>query len=239
MRFGKIDVRYLGAVLALAFSLLIIVSVVLRQGADWWSAWGQWVGGAGSIGAAGVAVWIAVEGWRRSDLDAKKMRERELASKVALWIEQTEAQRNQQTVQSPEQLVRTSARFVLKYINGGGMPIYKAEATVTFPNGPAPYIDTQLMLRPTTTPEDFERTPETFHQILEAALLKERTLLKAQLVEASLDDLPPGMAPILLDDRFVIEAMLMIISQASITFAFSDANNVRWVRHPNGELARA
>ncbi|WP_410644518.1 hypothetical protein [Amycolatopsis sp. lyj-346] len=63
MRFGKIDVRYLGAVLALAFILLIVMSVVLDQGADWWSAWGQWVGGIGSIVAAAVAVWIAQRGW--------------------------------------------------------------------------------------------------------------------------------------------------------------------------------
>lgn len=229
MKFGKLDARILGAILALAFILLIIMSVVLKQGADWWSAWGQWVGGIGSIGAAAVAVWIAVEGWRRSDRESKEKEERELALKVALWVEQV-----------PNFPGRTDPmpkpEFVLKYVNGGGMPIYQAEATVTFPHGPAPYIDAQLMLRPTTTPENFARDPRTFNEILLAALFKERDLLRAQLTRDGLDDMPAGITPILLDERYVDAAMLMLINAASITFTFTDANRVRWVREPDGRL---
>ncbi|MFI9454476.1 hypothetical protein [Amycolatopsis sp. NPDC052450] len=228
MKFGKLDARILGAILALAFILLIIMSVVLKQGADWWSAWGQWVGGIGSIGAAAVAVWIAVEGWRRSDREAKEKEERELATKVALWIEQTP--------HDPRPASRPG--FVLKYINGGGMPIYKAEATVTFPNGPAPYIDTQLMLRPTTTPEDFARDSRAFNEILLAALFKERDLLRAELTHQGLDDLPKSFTPLLLDERYVDAALLMIINTVSITFTFTDANGVRWVRDLDGRLHR-
>lgn len=46
--------------------------------ADWWSAWGQWIGGAGSIFAALAALWIAREGWRRSeDRETRYERQRE------------------------------------------------------------------------------------------------------------------------------------------------------------------
>jgi hypothetical protein len=79
MRFGKFDLRYLSGVLALAFALLIIMSVRLQQGVEWWAAWGQWVGGIGSIAAAAAALWIAVEGWRRTEqerLDDQKIQAR-------------------------------------------------------------------------------------------------------------------------------------------------------------------
>jgi hypothetical protein len=225
MRFGKFDVRYIGAVLAGAMAVLIIVSQAQHRGDSWWGAWGGWIGGIGSAAAAVAAVWVAVAGWRRSDREAADRQERELASKVAIWIEQASGERQ--------------LRFVVKYINGGGMPIYNAEATVTFRNGPMPYIDGQLMLRPTLGPEDFARNTENFHKRLLAALLKEQNLLRAEQAQSGLDDVPPSETPILLDNRYLAEALLMVISRASIRFAFTDANRVRWVREANGRLHRA
>lgn len=108
MRFGKIDVRYLGGVLALAFTLLIIMSAVLGQGADWWSAWGQWIGGIGSIIAAGVAVWIAQHGWAQAQEEA---RERE-ASKFAVWV-----------------ISDGSPTPVVKFVNTTALPVYDVVAS--------------------------------------------------------------------------------------------------------------
>ncbi|GAA1020510.1 hypothetical protein GCM10009565_09400 [Amycolatopsis albidoflavus] len=224
---------------AVGFLVLLDIGITTRRDSNWWAAWGGWIGGIGSAAAAAAAVWVAVEGWRRSDRDAKAKQERELASKVAIWVEQTEVEQLPRAASLAGQRPRTFVRFMLRYVNGGGMPIYNAEATVTYPNGPVQYNETQLMLRPTVIPEDFDRNPETFHGILEAALAKEQRLLRAELMDSGLDDPPHGITPILLDERCSVEAMLMIISMASIRFAFTDANRVRWVREPDGRLHRA
>ncbi|WP_410620908.1 hypothetical protein [Amycolatopsis sp. cmx-8-4] len=82
MRFGKVDVRYLGGVTLLASILLVTFSAVTRRGTDWWAAWGQWIGGIGSIAAAVAALWIAHRGWVLATTEA---RERD-AAKFAMWV---------------------------------------------------------------------------------------------------------------------------------------------------------
>ena len=75
--------------------LMSIVTTVVLAGAvgygwatgktaDWWSAWGQWIGGAGSILAALAALWIAREGWRRAeDRETRYERQREAEAEAA------------------------------------------------------------------------------------------------------------------------------------------------------------
>jgi hypothetical protein len=50
----------------------------------WWAASGQWIGGLGSLTAAGVAVWIAYRGWQRSDRRPED--DRSLAAVFGVWV---------------------------------------------------------------------------------------------------------------------------------------------------------
>lgn len=98
--------RWVGAALTatiIGMIALTLFSIAFRKGTDWWAAWGQWVGGVGSIVAAGAAVWIALRGW---DLAAKESRERE-ASLVAAWISSGD-----------------DGTPILSYINAGALPAY-------------------------------------------------------------------------------------------------------------------
>jgi hypothetical protein len=76
------------------------------------------VGGAGSIAAAGVAVGIAVGGWRRSetranarDQQVEQLRRRELASAFGVWVEPDE----------------TGLTAEIKSVNGGPLPMCNVE----------------------------------------------------------------------------------------------------------------
>src|SRR3954451_1252486 len=67
---------------AMGFLVLLDVGIAGRRGVDWWASAGQWVGGIGSIAAAGAALWIAHRGW---GLAATEARENE-ARKFAVWV---------------------------------------------------------------------------------------------------------------------------------------------------------
>jgi hypothetical protein len=73
----------------------------------WWGAWGQWIGGLGSLAAAGVAVWIAYQGWQRSDPRRQRTGERAEASHFGVWV-RWDDQRNMEVV----------------YHNSGALPVY-------------------------------------------------------------------------------------------------------------------
>jgi hypothetical protein len=75
-------------VLLMAGSTLVISSSSrLLIGSVDWAGLGQWVGGVGSIAAAGVAVWIATEGWRRVQVERDDDRRKEQAGKFAVWVD--------------------------------------------------------------------------------------------------------------------------------------------------------
>ncbi|MEU9687398.1 hypothetical protein [Amycolatopsis japonica] len=103
--------RWVGAALTatiIGMIALTVFSIAFRKGTDWWAAWGQWVGGVGSIVAAGAAVWIALRGW---DLAAQEARERE-ASLIATWVEPGD-----------------DGTPVVAYINAGALPVHDVVVT--------------------------------------------------------------------------------------------------------------
>ncbi|MGH8420791.1 MAG: hypothetical protein ACRER3_00355 [Pseudomonas fluorescens] len=68
----KVTIGAACALPSLSIGLLIGFGVRADKSTDWWGAWGQWVGGLGSIAAAGVALWIALASWRRADEEKRE-----------------------------------------------------------------------------------------------------------------------------------------------------------------------
>lgn len=82
------------AIAAASITTITIWGIIQNKQADWWAAWGQWVGGLGSIAAAVVAVLIAVVSWEKSDNAAKEQRiyssalqEQEQVAKFGIWVQ--------------------------------------------------------------------------------------------------------------------------------------------------------
>lgn len=98
---------------------LVLLDVGIANGKDsaWWASWGQWAGAFGSVAAAGTAVWIAVEGWRRSDAQQRGQVERELASKFGVWIEREDRL-------NPNVMV----------VNSGPLPMYEVQLMFDVPD---------------------------------------------------------------------------------------------------------
>jgi len=88
---------------AMGFLVLLDVGIAGRRGVDWWASAGQWIGGIGSIAAAGVALWIAHRGWV---LAATEARENE-ARKFAVWVS-----------------TDGSETPVVTYVNTTALPVY-------------------------------------------------------------------------------------------------------------------
>jgi hypothetical protein len=97
-----------GLLTTLGLAVVIVWGVDQNKQADWWAAWGQWVGGAGSIVAAVIALGIAQRGW---NLAARESRERE-AALFAVWV-------------GPS----IEGRPVLCYINATALPVYDVVIT--------------------------------------------------------------------------------------------------------------
>lgn len=129
--------------------VLTLFSIAFKKDASWWAAWGQWVGGVGSIIAAGVALWIAQRGW---DIAARESRERE-ASLIAVWA-------------SPGE----DGTPVISYINAGAMPVH--EVVVTARLGKDLYQFDVVNMVPTGKPgsADQEVTEALRHAVVEAAI---------------------------------------------------------------------
>ncbi|RSM60572.1 hypothetical protein DMH03_17645 [Amycolatopsis sp. WAC 01376] len=96
---------------------LTAFSIAFKKGTDWWAAWGQWVGGIGSIAAAAVAVWIAVVGWQKSDAQYREKAEQDLASKFGAWIDRED-------LLAPKVMVA----------NTGPLPMYEVQLGFDFPH---------------------------------------------------------------------------------------------------------
>lgn len=66
-----------GSCLAVAlFAIVIVYGWSSGKTGEWWAAWGQWIGGVGSIAAAVAALWIARTGWQQADALAREGWER-------------------------------------------------------------------------------------------------------------------------------------------------------------------
>jgi hypothetical protein len=71
----------------MSLMVLIVVGIGYEKPTDWWASASQWVGGVGSIAAAGVALWGAIEGWVQAQREREEVRQREQVSKCAVWID--------------------------------------------------------------------------------------------------------------------------------------------------------
>lgn len=221
MRFGKVDVRYLSGVVLLASILLITFSATTGRGTDWWAAWGQWVGGIGSIAAAGAAVWIAAEGWRRSDAQSREKAERELASQFGAWIDRED-------LLAPKVMVA----------NTGPLPMYEVQLAFDFPDPGA------------TTASWDEGSPARRKSIIRIDTVGPRPephvhLTATQYLMRRLSDLAEDH---LGKEAFVISPGHIRLSTAGendirnivpfgwLEVHFSDSNGVRWTRTHEGKL---
>ncbi|QKV74550.1 hypothetical protein [Amycolatopsis sp. Hca4] len=229
MRFGKFDVRYLGTVLALAFILLIIMSVRLGQGTEWWAAWGQWVGGVGSIGAAAVAVWIAIEGWRKSDHEltrAREIEEQSLASKLGVWIGETFGP--VQTININMGWVDQSGWYAVKVRNATDTPMYDIAVMVDFGYPDKLYHHRRPVLGPAST-EDFELEHGAFQNYLDRVV--------AHIRETRKGEAHGEIANALADTNTKLDH-LYVIERATVRVEFTDGNNTRWRRTTPGKLEK-
>lgn len=91
----------------MGFLVLLDVGIAGQRDVQWWASAGQWVGGIGSIAAAGAALWIAHRGWVLAATDA---RENE-ARKFAMWVS-----------------TDGSETPVVTYVNTTSLPVYDVVA---------------------------------------------------------------------------------------------------------------
>jgi hypothetical protein len=77
----------LGTAAATGLTLVVAWGIWSDKDANWWSAWGQWVGGVGSIAAAWVALWLAWHGWQRADDDRRDVDAQQARLVMAQWRE--------------------------------------------------------------------------------------------------------------------------------------------------------
>jgi hypothetical protein len=230
MRFGKFDVRFLGGAGALAFALLIIMSVDLRQGTDWWAAWGQWVGGIGSIVAAGAAFWIASAGWKKSDaqlLAIHSKEERELASHFGVWIDKSYG--SVVIVGGSFGQQNIDHWYVVKVLNGTPLPMYDVHVAVNFHQRQWVYSHQRPVVGPASVPIDFELEGGAFQHFLDLAVGAAR--------EARRGDPHRELANLHGDNNSDPDRMY-IIERVTMTVEFTDGNNVRWQRTVPGELSK-
>lgn len=123
----------------IGFLVLLDVGVATQRDSEWWAAWGQWVGGVGSIAAAAVALWVAVEGWRKSDEQAirqareiQQLHKEEAASRFAVWIEAAPVTLEDIDI-FPASPIQRRARIMFN--NAGGLPIYDVVVTARMRSG--------------------------------------------------------------------------------------------------------
>jgi hypothetical protein len=211
MRFGKVDARYLGGVTLLASILLVTFSAVTGRGTDWWAAWGQWVGGIGSIAAAAAALWIAVEGWRRADAETQRQQE--------------------QTHQTQRKMYASSfAAWLLDdgdgsrsafYHNGSALPVFEAVVvvdltyitTTTNIERSSKIVASSDTLSPTSEPQHWRALSDRIDRFLGVATVH-----------------PVFKAPLRMEDEPAL------LHRVTVTTAFTDVNETRWVRWPSGRL---
>lgn len=86
LRSRRLEKRLLVIILTLLgvadLAALVLWGWLENKQADWWAAWGQWLGGVGSLAAAATAVLIAQRGWRLAAIERRE----DLAAKFAIWV---------------------------------------------------------------------------------------------------------------------------------------------------------
>ncbi|WP_336158178.1 hypothetical protein [Amycolatopsis sp. VC5-11] len=229
-------------VAVIGFIVLLDVGIATGRGTDWWASAGQWVGGVGSIGAAGVAVWIAVEGWRRSEHQAAEQQTRDQASKFAVWIGKMETEKEI----SPQMLAEIGVmgamilgdqrtlkldEYVLMFQNSSPLPIYQVAVSVRVLRDRSFNVRSQVC-PPGPLPQVLDGDDsQTFHARL-TSLVQDATpnddSSLARVREAELRHLK----------RLYRDPHDVITRRSEITVTFRDANGLRWVRQPDGQLVR-
>lgn len=202
--------------------VLLDVGIATNKDATWWAAWGQWAGAVGSVAAAGAAVWIAVQGWRRSDQQARELQEREAASKFGAWIEIGEDSNAE-----PEVYVTNSGALpvydVTLYFD---FPIFRLSDSVAWMVGD---YDTDTHKIGTVGPRDPAEDTDA------SAFLSERldTRIKDGL------GVPAVVGEGLIGYRYTDAAQdrrEVLLHECRLTITFRDSNGAKWARSDRGDL---
>jgi len=244
--------RSVAVVVALVTGLGLVVVIVWgidqHQQTDWWAAWGQWVGGVGSILAAAIAVVIAYMGWKKSDEQSKAQAERlekieaqDHASKFGVWIEPVYAGNAQWRKSSAAKggMAMTSWEYsgdvkytfprgesgdvhayVVKYVNSGTQPVYRVNINIQLDNGV--YRADAPFLGPTSEAKNFEQGPDRFNATLIEIAEHHAQLSSAKSAETT------SLTPKELRQRYY--------QTARISVQFADGNGAYWTRSPEGQL---
>jgi hypothetical protein len=211
----KDTIMFVAFLLTVSFLVLLTVGIADNEDSNWWAAWGQWVGGVGSVAAAAIAVGIAVEGWRRSDALAEKqarrveeVQQQELASKVGVWLNR------------PDQ-----STYEVVYMNSGELPVYEAMAVARLND------DLQVhcplgSLNPVSAPT--ARNDATGL----VTLLVEREAERLAGERLTLDYGNPQGNP------KVVRHIRALLTGVQFQVQFRDGNGLRWRREFTGELSR-
>ncbi|MFI5593603.1 hypothetical protein ACIA5G_51860 [Amycolatopsis sp. NPDC051758] len=141
LRSRRLETRSLATTLSVVgfadLVALILWGWIENKQADWWAAWGQWVGGIGSLAAAATAVWIAQRGWRLATIERRE----DLASRFSIWVIDTD---------SP--LAPAKAKFV----NATQLPVYDVTVDTRGRGILASHRTLMGVLPPTTEPLDLD-----------------------------------------------------------------------------------
>ncbi|WP_406635125.1 hypothetical protein [Amycolatopsis sp. WGS_07] len=223
---------FVAFIAAIGFIVLLDVGIATSQSADWWAAWGQWVGGIGSIAAAAVAAWVAVEGWRKSDEQAKqqakevqKLRREELASRFAVWVEPAPVTLDDVDRFPASEPISRRARIM--YNNVGGLPIYDVEVTAMLRSGDM-LSWTYPVCAPTTEPEQLEDGAST----LTRRLIRE---LRNYLVHTWPNETDEERRKTFETDEEA--GLLYFMRGTKLAVQFTDSNGYRWFRAWDGNLS--
>ncbi len=222
MRFGQ-TAMFTTFLVTIGLILLLVVGIYQGKDSAWWAAWGQWVGGVGSIAAAVTALWIAFEGWKKADRQAEGFRqreERELASQFGVWIEKSEV---------TESFGKTREMYFVKVRNSTAQPMYGVSVGVEFGQGTLRFFWRQPIVGPSDVPVNFEAERGAFHERLMRAVVKLR--------ESRVGDSHGEMANALADTNSDLDYW-HVINTAKMTVEFTDGNNVQWCRDIPGKLTK-
>ena len=211
----------------LATGSILLLAIGIAQGKDsaWWAAWGQWVGGVGSIAAAWVALWIAIKGWRRSDQEnierARKQAEieqRDQASKVAVWIE--------------DEHPNDAGRAAVFFANNSGLPIHNAFITIRL----SPVRSREIPHKDREIRWQYESLgPTQEKELLRRATKRINEKISEHLERAYGKDWQTNREKM----QLAVDDYLDFIGEIKTMLSFRDNAGLTWIRLPDGRLLNA